>query len=409
MTFGRGDARTRPLHSARMVQPSEWTTWRWLVGGFAIAAVAAPMAFVTLEGDLSSRVIAWWCALALFLVGWIAAQRIRPDAPPGVARLCAIAVQSAAAIACNALVPTVFPGVATGGVLLVIVAAQLGGVSAALGITWTLVQSVILLAIYLDAWPPSIALTAGVAYAAFQFGMLGVARLGERERSLRTELAGTVAELLSTRSLLESTTRHAERMRIARELHDLLGHHLVGLNLQLEAAIHETRSPADAPVGPADERMRSVAQRLRESRALASLLLADVRAAVSDLRTDDVDLVTALRSLGLDVPGPAVEFRLAPGFGEGDPERATAFLRCAQEAITNARRHSAARRVLVEGDGDVLIVRDDGRGVKDGLVEGAGLRGMRERVERLGGTVSMTSDTEGGTRLEVRIPRGGTR
>lgn len=376
--------------------------WRIALGGTALVAVATPMLFVDLARDLGWRGTFWWSAFAIFVLAWLMAQRrgAKAGARPASADLLALLlVQSATALAANWAIPTVLPGVATGGVLLVLVAAQLGALRFATGLTWVVIQCLGLLAIYLQVWAAPIAWTAGSAYAAFQVGMLGVARLAERERTLREELAGTLAELLSTRALLESSVRGAERTRIARELHDLLGHHLVALGLQLEAASMEAPGPSKA--------------RVAECRALARLLLADVRSAVSDLREDaTVDLRGALMALGSGGAegaaaavgvGPTIEVRVASGFAIDDPARAMAFLRCAQEAVTNARRHAAASRIVVEVDSDTLRVRDDGRGIGNAS-EGAGLRGMRERAAAFGGEVVVESAAGGGTEVRVRLP-----
>lgn len=372
--------------------------WRLALGGTALLAVATPMVFVGLARDLGWRGTLWWSAFGLFVVVWFVAQRrsARPSFSASDLRAVALlTVQSGAALTANWAIPTVLPGVATGGVLLVLVAAQLASLRVATALVWVLIQCAALLAIYLEAWAAPIAWTAASAFAAFQVVMLGVARLAERERALRQELAGTLAELLSTRALLESSVRSAERTRIARELHDLLGHHLVALGLQLEAASMEATGVAKT--------------RVVECRALARLLLADVRSAVSELRDDaTIDLRGALEALnagGAAAAGPMVDVQVEASFQVDDPARAAAFLRCAQEAVTNARRHAAANSIVVQAGSDTLRVRDDGRGML-GAVEGAGLRGMRERAAALGGEVAVEPAPGGGTEVRVRLPAG---
>lgn len=397
MTRTTGWIRMAKMHRGdHMHEHNRWadTAWRLALGGFALVAVAMPVIFVGSARDLGSRGTLWWIAFAVFSAAWGIGQTIlvrRPDAPSAVLWLAG--VQGLAALAANWALPTVLPGVATGGVLLVLVAAHLGGLRPAwAAIAWVGVQSAALLAIYLDAWGSAVAWTAGSAYAAFQVGMLAVARLAERERRSRLELAGALAELTSTRSLLESSVRGAERTRIARELHDLLGHHLVALGLQLEAASLETHGSAKA--------------RVAEARAIAKLLLADVRAAVSDLRDGaSLDLRGALMALATTGVGPRVDVRVDDTFAVDDPARAAAFLRCAQEAVTNARRHAGATTIVVEGTVETLRVRDDGRGTRD-APEGTGLRGMRERAAALGGEVRVGPVPDGGTEVVVRIPSG---
>src|SRR6185312_12913370 len=139
------------------------------------------------------------------------------------------------------------------------------------------------------------------------------------------------SELRATRALLAESSRIAERMRIARDLHDLIGHHLTALSLNLEVASHLTNEAAGAHV--------------RKAQSTAKLLLADVREVVSELRQDDsIDLTQALRSLTDGVPGLNVHVVMPPRFSVEDPRRAQVLLRCAQEIITNAARHAGARR-----------------------------------------------------------------
>lgn len=384
-------ARTRSLESI----------WRIALGGFALLSVAMPVFFVGLESDLGWRGTLWWSALSLFVGAWTASQvlvgrRGAASVPP----LWLLAIQGLSALVANWALPTVLPGVATGGVLLVLVAASLGGMRWSRAILWILLQSAGLLLIYLDAWASSIAWTAGSAYAAFQFAMVGVARLAAREHALRVELGGTVAELTSTRALLESSVRSAERARIARELHDLMGHHLVALGLQLDAASLEAAALERVAV----EGSSGLRSRLGEARAVARLLLSDVRAAVSDLREEAlIDLRGALDALASGGGGPRVEVRIADSFRIDDPARAAAFLRCAQESVTNARRHAKATTIRIEAEDDTLRVSDNGRGMVGGA-EGSGLRGMRERVAALGGHVELGPSPEGGVQITVRIP-----
>ena len=368
-----------------------------LIGGATLLALAIPTAWLHLKGlhlaeaQTRADAAAWWACFALFTAAWLWSAL---TGRRGRTAVIALVVQSLSALAANWILPTVFSGVAIGGLLLMMVAAQLAILPPTLAYVWIGVQSVTLLAIYFGArWPAHVSVSAAGAYAAGQLAMLGIGRMAERQRTLRAELAQTVAELLSTRALLAENARSAERLRIARELHDVLGHHLVAMRLQLEAAALE----ADA--SPAAR------QRIAEAAAMARLLLADVRAAVSDLREGTAtDLTTSLQALATGVPGPAIDLRVEDGFDAGAPERAAALLRCAQEAVTNARRHADASRIEISLAGETLRVRDDGRGMTD-AVPGSGLRGMRERVEALGGTLDIAPAPGGGTEVRVAIPR----
>lgn len=243
-------------------------------------------------------------------------------------------------------------------------------------------------------WPLADVLAGIFAYAGFQaFGALVVlAARGETEA--RQELAETHAELRSTVALLEATSRDAERLRIARDLHDVVGHQLTALALELEVASHKVRDDA-------------AAEHVARARALAKGLLGDVRTAVGEMRHRGTALEPMLTALAHDIPGLEVSVTVQ-GVDRVDADEAHVILRVAQEAITNALRHSGASRLAltVTADADGLRVQatDDGRGT-DQIVPGHGLLGMRERLEAKGGELVLSSGPGRGFTIEGRLPR----
>jgi signal transduction histidine kinase len=137
------------------------------------------------------------------------------------------------------------------------------------------------------------------------------------------------------------------------------------------------------------------------------LLLQDVREVVHDLRgARTLDLRAALARLAATVREPEIALEM-PDPLEVDPLRAQALYRCVQEGLTNAVRHGQARRVRVRvlrtPHGLELEVADDGRGA-EALTPGAGLRGMRERIEECGGTLVVDSGLGSGVRLRAVLP-----
>jgi signal transduction histidine kinase len=232
------------------------------------------------------------------------------------------------------------------------------------------------------------------AIAAFQLFAATTTTTMIAERRLRRRLGEANAELRATRALLRETSKLAERARISRELHDLVGHHLTALNLHLEVASHLAEGRAVEPVARA--------------RAIAKLLLADVRGVVSDLRaTGDVDVRGVLTELVTDLPRPRVHVEVDRRIVLDDPERAQVVVRCVQEAITNTIRHSDADNLWVTlrlvGDAVEVVARDDGRGADD-LVVGHGLEGMRERVDAVGGRLDLTTAAGAGFSVRAHIP-----
>ncbi|HEY0198992.1 MAG TPA: sensor histidine kinase [Rhodanobacter sp.] len=231
------------------------------------------------------------------------------------------------------------------------------------------------------------------------FSMLGfVASLvASQQAEAREGQRRLNSELRATRALLAESTRIAERMRIARDLHDLIGHHLTALSLNLEVASHLTNDAAS--------------EHVRKAQSTAKHLLADVREAVSELRQDDaIDLTQALRSLTEGVPGLRVHVIMPPRFSVEDPRRAQVLLRCAQEIITNTARHANARNLWLNfayADASLLGLhaRDDGRGAEK-IQPGNGLSGMRERLAEFGGSVTLDTAVSQGFSLTVRLPLG---
>jgi two-component system sensor histidine kinase UhpB len=188
-----------------------------------------------------------------------------------------------------------------------------------------------------------------------------------------------------------------ERLRIARELHDEVGQALTAVVLQLERA--------QATIGG------EPAQRIREAREAARATLEEVRAIARNLRPealDDLGLAAALRQLCVEAErtGVLVDRDISSGVTL-DREAEVVVYRVAQEAITNALRHSCPEQIRLslqpDGDRTVLRIRDDGQGIGQ-APEGAGLRGMRERAVLVGGALELADAPGGGTSVTLTLP-----
>lgn len=207
------------------------------------------------------------------------------------------------------------------------------------------------------------------------------------------EMSRKNVKLRRTQEEVERLATVAERERIARDLHDLLGHtlSLVTLKAELAARLIE-RDPEAA------------GREMREVEEISRKALAEVRKAVTGYRAADLATARVQARLALEAAGVHLEWQgEAPDL---DPEGEHVLALALREAVTNVVRHARALtcRVTIttmEPEKVVLEVADDGRG---GGAEGSGLAGMRERVEALGGTVERESD--GGTRLRVVLPVG---
>ena len=183
----------------------------------------------------------------------------------------------------------------------------------------------------------------------------------------------------------------AERERIGRDLHDLLGHTLSLITIKAELAA-KLASRGDSRAG----------QEIREVERISRGALREIREAVSGLRRADLDAELANARLACEAGNVRLTIDRRPF--DLSPDRQAVLALCLREAITNVVRHAAAGRCragLAREDGWIrLTVEDDGRG--GAIREGAGLAGMRQRVEQAGG--AMTVETARGVTLTVRIP-----
>jgi signal transduction histidine kinase len=223
------------------------------------------------------------------------------------------------------------------------------------------------------------------AYSTFSSFALLMHWLRMQEQRARNELAQSNASLLATRAMIVEGSRQAERLRISRELHDSLGHHLTALKLHLDLAARQ-----------ADPK-ESVAR----GRDIASEALTEVRKVVSEMN-ESFDVTAGLKALAAGIPSPHITIT-APDELSFDQETGHAVFRCVQEAITNAVKHAGAKNVWVDLGPERVTVRDDGVGTS-AVHSGNGLNGIRSRIEQLGGTARFESVPGQGfaVRLEVK-------
>jgi signal transduction histidine kinase len=336
------------------------------IGG-AAAWLAVGTHVVLLGANSPLRFAIWAAAFAVFGAGLL-----------GRPRLSVLALQVAAV---TAMVLTLCDGFE--GTLLVMVAMQLAGLlPRRAAILWIIAQTLLLGAAIGWHWTPRASILITPPYLGFQ--LLAYFAL----EALARESAAN-AELRATQSIVAGSSRMGERLRISRELHDSVGHHLTALSLHLEAALQKSAPPARDHVQTAQSLARELLQEVR-----------DIVAAMSD--SAGIDLSRALQTLTGTIPRPRVHLSVDPQLRIDDPERARVVVRCAQEIVTNAARHSAAENLwlVVDRDGDAVRIRahDDGRG-SERVPEGFGLRAMRERVEGVGGQLRI--DTQPGAGFDV--------
>lgn len=234
-----------------------------------------------------------------------------------------------------------------------------------------------------------------------------ITRLAVNEQRARAEVERLLNELKEANDKLreyaaqvEELATAKERNRLAREIHDSLGHYLTVVIVQIEAAIAVMES----------DRTRSL-DGLRKAQALAQEGLAEVRRSVTALRSSPTNgsLIDSLATLFEEcrVTGISTEFHLEGTPRKLSPATELTLFRAAQEGLTNVRKHAQAERANVSlnysGDSILLVVRDDGVGTNT-TKKGFGLIGVHERVQLLGGEVRVTTAAGEGFTLEIGIP-----
>lgn len=336
--------------------------------------------------------IAWIILHGLFGLMYWNLMRYLPERTSAANRLLYLAILTASAIGVSAVSQSTM-----GGFLLLIVSVVLPWlIPMAPAVSWLIIQNILFFItigrlpdMSLSATSIEAGLFLGISMFAFVSSVVVL-----RQNAARDELRRVNSELQATQSLLAENTRIAERVRIARELHDLVGHHLTALTLNLEVVTHLVDG--------------KVLEHVQQAHSLARLLLADVREVVSDMRRDDmVDLADALHTLIEGVPKPRIHLDLPSEEVKTEPERALVLLRCVQEMITNSVRHAQASnlwiRLSMTREGLAMSARDDGIGA-DKVAVGNGLSGMAERLKQLGGKLEIESEPGTGFALHAWLP-----
>ncbi|MEM1411261.1 MAG: sensor histidine kinase [Pseudomonadota bacterium] len=339
--------------------------------------------------------LAWWVFQLVYGVAYWNYLRVRPGTRSLAWRLGYLSVMTGCALGTSWV-----SQLPIGGILLLPIAGLLPWMIAVLPASaWLVAQTVAFgLVFWLRSTLPEadVVINTGLFLVIALFIFIG-SFAAVREDRARAELRRLNHELRATQALLAQNTRIAERVRIARELHDLVGHHLTALTLNLEVVTHLVEGKS--------------LEHVQQAHSLAKLLLADVREVVSDMRQDDqVDLAEALQALTVGVPVPAIHLDLPEDHLLVDADRAQVLLRSAQEIITNSVRHARAKnlwiRVSSAQDGLAMSARDDGRGVKQ-VQSGNGLLGMSERLVALGGKLEIESARGAGFTLHLWMPLEG--
>ncbi|WP_198170868.1 sensor histidine kinase [Deinococcus arboris] len=328
------------------------------------------------------------------LIFWLATHP-RSDALPIRVKLGLCALEAIFALSAN----QIFNGNSLLSGMLLVAAVHVGILlPLRLAFAWIGFQTLGLALILYINWPLIEAASYTTGWLCFQVFAVLSAQVAVREVQARQQLMLVVAELQTTRSRLAEASRDAERLRIARELHDLVGHHLTALTMNLQVAEH----------GAQDERSRTHVER---ARTIAVQLLSRVRASVRAMRDDGpVDWKAELEQLQQHWEEVKLHAALPDDLDTVTPAQSHILLRCIQEIVTNARKHGQAQNVWIRLDCQAhqvqLSAHDDGHGALT-VTPGCGLLGMRERLESVGGQLKIDLDSAPGFALTATLPLSG--
>jgi len=281
-------------------------------------------------------------------------------------------------------------------------------------------------------WNEQYALLTGALFGTFNLFAMIMSNTAIKESKAREEADALNRQLLSTQQLMRQALTQDERLRIARNIHDVLGHHLTALTINLQVASRKADLLESAE-------LQAIKQHVDQSHSIAKLLLSDVREAISDIRENAaIDFSSAVNALIKDLPRPKVNIHIDENLVLTNVRIADCLLRSMQEALTNVIRHTQAHYffiTLAQSKGTYYLLMQDSKvpyaygekstnettiygaetsvtetrpiesDISSHIVAGNGLKGMQERVQELHGTINWQL-SEQGFRIAIHIPEG---
>lgn len=254
-----------------------------------------------------------------------------------------------------------------------------------------LVTNVAFLAVFIFYWNAQNIFLSWISMFALQAFALTSSLARVKEAQMKQQFFEQNAELVEARSALAEKSQMEERLRIAGDLHDSIGHQLTALRLQLEAL---------AQLAPAE-----LKPKVAVSQKLSLDLLENIRSIVKRMSTDEPkDLALLIQQIDDDTPG--VKVSLTSAVPIIAPDLLQQLVSCIKEGLSNSIRHSGATVINISFAESSLTIQDNGRGLAPGSEFGFGLNNIKQRLAPFGGGVKLDNSESGGCSLTINLAAG---
>jgi len=246
-------------------------------------------------------------------------------------------------------------------------------------------------AVFFGYWQAENVLGTWLSMLALQAFAVSSSLARVEEGELKQQLFRQNVELQEARSALASKSQLEERLRIAADLHDSVGHQLTALRLQLEAL---------AQTAPEE-----LKPQIANSQQLSRDTLETLRSIVKRMSSDREPPLSVLIEQ-IDQSTPGVEIALRSELPRMNEELARQLVYCIKEGVSNAIRHGGAKQIDISFTDTELVLEDDGVGLSDGIDPGFGLQNLITRLKPFAGKVELNSRSPRGCRLLITLPTG---
>nr|WP_307471602.1 sensor histidine kinase [Cytobacillus purgationiresistens] len=234
----------------------------------------------------------------------------------------------------------------------------------------------------------------GAYYLLIMIVVMMISPFGIRSMNSKMELEQKLDE---ANEQIEALVKREERMRIARDLHDTLGHTLSLITLKSQLVV----KMMDKDIGGAKREAKEIERTSR-------IALQQVRELVSDMRTITISEVLLESEDILETANISSEINIAANLDDIPSITQNILAMCVREGVTNVVKHSNAKKCSItckEYEGKIkIIIKDDGNGMKCDKEKGNGIKGMSERLELIDGDFSLSSISGSGMVLRVTVP-----